>query len=74
MANVVDGINNWPCTLDGVVTETTITVTMDGDHGLNAVCSGAARNGTVQHAGIAYDVRLPGSFEGGTLIVTFRRR
>ncbi len=72
MANVVDGNTNWPCTLNGI-TAANITVTMAGNNGLNAVCTGPARKGTVQDGGNAYPVRLPGNFQGGTLIVTFNR-
>jgi hypothetical protein len=73
MANVVDGATNWPCH-SVRISDTNITVTMAGNNGLNAVCAGAARPGSVQNDdGNAYAVRLPGSFQGGTLDVTFRR-
>jgi hypothetical protein len=73
MANVVDGARNWPCMLNGV-TDSAITVTIAGDNGLNAVCAGVARNGGVQDDGREYNVKLPGSFQAGTRIVTFKRR
>jgi|GEM_PF-6008232 hypothetical protein len=72
MGNVVDAQNNWPCQNVNINPQT-VTVTMPGDQGLNAVCTGQARNGQVQFQGNGYNVRLPGSFQAGSRIVTFRR-
>jgi hypothetical protein len=74
MAQVIDSGQSWLCNIpDGGVGETHITVTMIGEQGLNAVCTGAARAGQViDDLQNAYAVTLPGSFSG--LNATFRKR
>jgi hypothetical protein len=72
MGNVVDGPNNWPCN-NVQINQQSVIVTMAGDNGLEAVCTGQARDGRVQFQGNAYDVTLPGNFEANSRRVTFRR-
>lgn len=70
MDQVIDGGQAWPGNVLGITAEQ-IQVQMLGNNGLNAVCSGPARQGQVDQNGNLYAVSLPGAFEG--MNVTFRR-
>lgn len=72
MNEIIDAAQHWPMQ-NPRVAQQQIRVTMTGQNGLNAVCSGQDRIGQAVVNGNAYSIKLPG-LQGGGLDAEFTRQ